>query len=161
MPDALAIVAILTACRFHVTSAETFQKAKLDLTARPPALLVTELRLGEFNGLQLVLQGKSMRPAMAAVVISTVPDPVLEADAEAMGATFVLRPFSDNVLAAAVFRTIFHRAGSSDVPSAIRPPFERRQGERRTAHLPVEGNRRATDRRGDLSSLLARAAQQA
>ena len=124
-------------------------------------MLVTELRLGEFNGLQLVLQGKSMRPAMAAVVISTVLDPVSQTDAEAIGATFVLRPFSDKVLRAAVFRTIFHRADSSDVPRAIRPPFERRRGEQRAARLPVEGNRRMADRRGDLSSLLARAARQA
>lgn len=157
LPDAVPIVTTLTACRFHVTVAETFTKAKERLSARPPEVLVTEIRLAEYNGLHLVLRGKSLRPDMAAIAMSSVPDPVLQADAEALGATFMLKPVSEKELSAAVFRTIFLQASSM---APLRPPFERRISERRSIGRQMEPDRRTEDRRRDLPSLLRLVARQ-
>ncbi len=154
LQDALSIVSTLEACRFHVTVADTFAKAKDRLSLRPPEVLVTEIRLADYNGLHLVLRGKSQRPDMAALVMSSVPDPVLQADGEAMGATFMLKPVDPKELAAAVFRTIFLQKSSTRPAGPIRAPFERRIAERRAVVVPISRDQRTGERRRDLSSLL-------
>ena len=142
---------MLTSQVFEVTVAETFAKAKDRLNTRPPALLVTEIRLGEYNGLHLVLRGKAQRPSMAALVMSSMADPVLQTEAEAMGATFLVKPLENSELLAAVTRTLFQRDRSE---GPVRPPFERRKGDRRAAIMVIGPERRAGERRRDLASRL-------
>jgi DNA-binding NtrC family response regulator len=154
-PDALTTVEALSRSGFRVTLAETFARAKEHLASQIPDVLVTAIRLGEFNGLHLVLRATSARPDTSALVVSDYPDMVLEADAEAMGATFVLKPVSGKELTAAVFRTLAargDRARGLAVP--IRPPFERRVSQRRKTTAPVSMERRQGDRRRDLPTLL-------
>jgi two-component system response regulator RegA len=151
LTEALSTVALLTGRGFEVTVAETFAKAKERLNARVPALLITEIRLGEYNGLHLVLRGKAQRPSMAALVTSAVLDPVLQADAEAMGATFLIKPIDDKNLLAAVMRTMFQRDRAE---GPVRPPFERRRTERRSAIVVIAPDRRQTERRRDPDSHL-------
>jgi len=153
LDDAFAMASALEACRFHVTVAETFPKAKARLNARPPDVLVTAIRLAEYNGLQLVLSGKAISPRLSAIVVSPAPDPVLQADAEAMGATFVVKPVAANELTTAVFRTMFRdRSGTPAEP--LRAPFDRRVRERRANVIPLQIERRRTDRRRDLATLM-------
>lgn len=152
--DAASIVEMLTACRFRVAVADTFSKARRHLSAHPPAALLTEVRLAAYNGLHLVLRGKSVRPDMAAIVLSRVADPVLEAEAVAMGATFVLKPVHQRELRAAVFRTLCTRFHSRRVSVAMRPPFERRNDERRAALQTQTLERRRAERRRDLVTVL-------
>lgn len=111
---------------FHVTLATSFVDAKNLLRERKPALLVAAIQLGEFNGLGLVLRAKELNPELRAVVFSRVPDPVLQADAESLGATFVSLPIEPLELRAAIIRTLFQPAISAGAP--IRAPFERRRG---------------------------------
>jgi len=151
LDEALSTVSLLTANGFQVTVVETFTKAKDRMGARPPNVLVTAIRLAEYNGLHLVLRGKALKPTMAALVISKIVDPVLQADAEAMGATFVVRPIAERELAAAIFRTLFQNAA---LAGPIRPPFERRSAERRENILDFGSDRRSGERRRDLHTLL-------
>jgi PleD family two-component response regulator len=144
LEDLLLTMSRLTRSGFRVTAADSFAQAKGVIASRPPALLVTAVRLGAYNGLHLVLRAKSARPDVAAIVISAVDDPVLQADAEAMGATFMVTPVEEKDLIAAVLQTIF-RSDASVGP--IRPPFERRLGERRTAQVSMHHERRVSDRR--------------
>jgi DNA-binding response OmpR family regulator len=132
--EALSTVALLTDEGFEVTVAETFAKAKDRLNTRPPTLLVTEVRLGEYNGLHLVLRGKAQRRTMAALVMSTLPDPVLQTEAEAMGATFLLKPLDSRDLLAAVTRTMFQRDRTE---GPVRAPFERRSVDRRSPVMVI------------------------
>jgi DNA-binding NtrC family response regulator len=158
LADAITIAAALGSLQFRVTIAETFAKAKERLNTRPPHLLIADVRLGEYNGLQLVLRAKSLRPDAAAIVTSSTADAVLQADAEAMGATFVVTPVNATELTAVVLRTMFQtRAGQTDAP--IRPRFERRAGERRAAAVAVTADRRRRDRRRDLDALIRVLAQ--
>jgi DNA-binding NtrC family response regulator len=71
--------------------ADDFQEAKRVLATQPPDLLITHVRLGAYNGLQLVLRGKLTCPTMAAIVVADAADPVLEREARAMDATLVLK----------------------------------------------------------------------
>jgi DNA-binding NtrC family response regulator len=149
--EALAAVEMLTGQGFEVTVAETFAKAKDRLNTRPPTVLLTEIRLGEYNGLHLVLRGKAQRPTLAALVMSDIADPVLQADAEAMGATFLIKPLDNRELLAAVTRTLFQRDRAE---GPVRPPFERRLRERRAEILVIGPDRRLAERRSDLATRL-------
>ena len=82
----------LLTCGFAVISAGDFAAAKSLLLSHPPDVLITEIRLGEYNGLHLVLRGKSARPEMAALVYFEAPDVVLAREADGLGATVLGKP---------------------------------------------------------------------
>ena len=84
------IVDALRGLGLTLAIAENFHEAKRVLGTQPPDLLVTHVRLGEYNGLQLVLRGRMIRPGMAAIVVADLADPVLERDVAEMNATLVL-----------------------------------------------------------------------
>ena len=154
MPEALAIVSSLTACRFHVTVAETFSKAKERMLAHVPQVLLTEVRLAEYNGLHLVLRGKAARRDLAAIVTSGVADQVLQAEAEQLGATFVLKPTTAQEFSAAICRTLLQATGGP-----IRSPFERRTSDRRsTSSVAFHPDRRKASRRRDVLQLIQQVA---
>ena len=136
----------LASVGFIVMEASSFEAARGVLTTTPVDVLLTDLRLGEYNGLHLVLLARSVRPDVAAVVIAPTPDGVLQRDADVLGATFVLHPVSVDELRVAVIRTV-HRDGQNTDP--LRPPFERRHGDRRQpAHAAAaEVDQRVRDRR--------------
>ena len=143
LDDLLAIASSLSAVGFHVTAAEGFSQAKPLLTTHGPRILMTAARLGMYNGLHLVLRGKSMQPDLAALVTSETPDRILQAEVEAMGATFVMKPISTSHLVAAILQTVYRR----DAAAPIRPPFERRSADRRATVTTFGEERRSTDRR--------------
>ena len=151
--DVLSSVSSLSAAGFQVTVADTYAEAAALLSARPPNILITELRLGDYNGLQLVLRGKAIRPTMAALVTSWVYDVVLQREAEQLGATFVHKPIEQHELLAAVFRTL---ARADGIGPALTAPFERRVAQRRVAVRLVEQDRRLTERRAETLSMLGR-----
>jgi two-component system response regulator RegA len=145
LADRWFAVSSLTNSGFHMTVAEGFLEAKALIDKRPPALLITDVRLGEYNGLHLVLRGKAARRDMAAIVVSAVEDQVLKAEAERMNATFVLKPTTSQEFLAAVYRTLFRSAEDS---APIRPTFERRIAERRLPEKAVaQAERRVGERR--------------
>ena len=72
------------------------------LIAEHPDLLITDLRLGPYNGLHLVLWGRTEHPEMATLVTSRIADPVLEAEARRQRAQFLLRPIADHQLLDAI-----------------------------------------------------------
>jgi DNA-binding response OmpR family regulator len=74
---------------FEVLAVGTFAEGRAALTRMRPDLLIADVRLGEYNGLQLLTT--SSRPE-AAIIITGHPDPVIEADAHRMGADFLVKP---------------------------------------------------------------------
>ena len=77
---------------FSVVACSTFAQARAQITSRPIAALITDIRLEEFNGLHLVQLARSLQPHARLVVFSGFADPVLEAEAEMAGATWLLKP---------------------------------------------------------------------
>src|SRR5687768_2452605 len=80
-----AIISFLDSSRYVVKTVGDFALAKIHLDLEPD-LLLTELRLGEYNGLHLALRAQARH--VPAVIIGD-PDPVLENDAAKFDATFV------------------------------------------------------------------------
>jgi DNA-binding response OmpR family regulator len=76
---------------YDVTAADSFQQARRLVKVTEPDLLITDVRLEEFNGLQLVL---ARRAPVRAIVLADVQDSVLETEARQLGAEYLARPFS-------------------------------------------------------------------
>jgi DNA-binding response OmpR family regulator len=69
----------------------TFHEARERLTARPPDLLITALKLQAYNGLHLVLLARGRSDRTVAVVLADDNDERLRAEAESLGALFVIK----------------------------------------------------------------------
>jgi CheY-like chemotaxis protein len=80
----------LVAGRGHeVFAAATFEDGKRLLRAHHPDVLITDVRLGAFNGLQLLLSDPQH---VHAIVLTAYSDHVLENEARKLGAQFMLKP---------------------------------------------------------------------
>jgi DNA-binding NtrC family response regulator len=117
--DRQSTVLLLEAAGYRVASASNFEEAKQLLASEAPDLLITDLRLGSYNGLHLVLRSRTDHPDMAALVTSHFPDPVLEAEAQREQARFLLRPIADDELLDAISTSI---GGSPFTPPVVVHP---------------------------------------
>ncbi len=86
--DASALAPILAGAGYETFVASEFGEAKAML-ARRPSLLITEIKLGAYNGLHLAIRARAL--GTPALVIGE-PDPVLEADAKRQRALYVTPP---------------------------------------------------------------------
>ena len=94
-----ALSSVLKEAGCAVTAFDRFQDAKQYLaTKEPPDILITDVRLGAFNGLQLALKSKLEHPSLVAVVMTGFDDPVLRRDAEMSGAHYLLKPVRPDAL---------------------------------------------------------------
>ncbi len=82
---ASTLVTWLGDAHHELVLATTFAAAKLQLTAHPD-LLITEVKLGEHNGLHLALRSRAA--GIPAIVLGP-PDDVFEHEAEQLGATYL------------------------------------------------------------------------
>lgn len=83
------LVRLLGGEGYTVLPVGTVDEGKRALATANPDLLITDVRMGAFNGLQLV----AMNPAgIPAIVITGHDDLVVQADARRMGAEFLLKP---------------------------------------------------------------------
>ena len=67
-------------------------------------VLLTEVRLGAFNGLHLAILGKDLCPDLQIVVFSGYDDPVLRDEAERLGGRYVPKQLLPERLLRAVQR---------------------------------------------------------
>lgn len=86
---------------FGTESVATFEEARRRLTATGPDVLVTEVRLGAFNGLHLAIVGRARRPALVVIVIGP-PDAVLAKEADQHDAIYLIEPKTEDALVARV-----------------------------------------------------------
>jgi DNA-binding NtrC family response regulator len=75
-----------------VVACDSFEKARQMLKDQLFDALITDVRLGAFNGLQLAVMARDMYPEMRLIVFSGFDDPVLRADAEQIGAVYLVKP---------------------------------------------------------------------
>jgi len=123
-----AVERVLTGMGHYATTVSTFQEAKQRLGFAPPDLLVTAVKLGAYNGIQLVLRA---RPAVSALVIDDGCDPVLEKEATSAGAVYLTRPLDDASLVAVVERLLRDAPAHGSSTVARRWP-------RKHADMPVD-----------------------
>jgi DNA-binding response OmpR family regulator len=79
----------LEANGYDVIAANTFEDAKRAVVSRAPHLVILDVRLGAFNGLQLISTGDVKIPV---IVVTGFDDPVLRSDAAAFGANYLVKP---------------------------------------------------------------------
>jgi DNA-binding response OmpR family regulator len=73
----------------------TFEEGRRVLRHGAPDMLIADVRLGSFNGLQLIATSALNIPV---IVISGFDDVVLQAEARAMGADYLVKPVSPAIL---------------------------------------------------------------
>jgi DNA-binding NtrC family response regulator len=61
-------------------------------------VLITDVRLGAFNGLQLAVLARDQNPGIQLIVFSGFDDPVLRQEAERLGAVYLVKPVTSRQL---------------------------------------------------------------
>ncbi len=89
------LMRLLSDAGYHVVTAPSVEQGKKLLAAEDPDLLITDVRMGAFNGLHLLALSPATLPK---IVITGHDDPVVESDARRMGAEFLLKPVSPSDL---------------------------------------------------------------
>lgn len=102
VPTLEALAAYLYDAGYSVVPASTFEQAHRLLSFVRPDVVIADVRLGEYNGLQLVVHAGTLEPAPRVIVTSGYHDPVIESEARQMGATFLLKPLDLQRLLAVV-----------------------------------------------------------
>ncbi len=95
--------AVLTNAGYVVLSASTFAEGRRSLAEQAPDLLIADLRLGDYNGLQLVAAAS---PAVPSIIVTGFPDLVLEAEALKLGARYITKPIDAEALLTLIEETI-------------------------------------------------------
>jgi DNA-binding response OmpR family regulator len=76
----------------------SFEDARHALATTKFDALVTDVRLGAFNGLQLAVIARDTDPSTRIIVFSGFDDPVLREEAEHLGALYVVKPVAGHQL---------------------------------------------------------------
>ena len=93
-----AIERALSEAGEQVIARSSFEEARLLLKTEVFDVLLTDVRLGAFNGLQLAVLARHANPEIRIIVFSGFDDPVLHEEAEHVGATWVVKPVSSSHL---------------------------------------------------------------
>jgi DNA-binding NtrC family response regulator len=76
----------------------SFEDARKALRTTSFDALITDVRLGAFNGLQLAVMARDAHPEIRLIVFSGFDDPVLRSDAEHIGAVYLVKPVTSSQL---------------------------------------------------------------
>jgi DNA-binding response OmpR family regulator len=102
---------LLEGAGYRVIACGSFTDGRIALSDAAPDLLIADVRLGEFNGLQLVATNPRPIPT---IILTGFPDPVLEADARQLGAEFVVKPITPPAFIAMIERKLKSAPESPD-----------------------------------------------
>jgi DNA-binding response OmpR family regulator len=81
-----------------VVAHSSFEQARKALQTTHFDALITDVRLGAFNGLQLAVISRDTYPNIRLIVFSGFDDPVLRTEAEHVGATYIVKPVTGTKL---------------------------------------------------------------
>jgi DNA-binding NtrC family response regulator len=140
---------LLEAAGYNVIAAHGFAEGRAAL-ARRPAGLMTALQLGEFNGLQLVIDGRAVDPGLAAVVMDAGYEAGREVDTKSLQAAYIVEPIRPGAVLALLSQLI---SGVSLPPTAPLAALyrDRRVNGRRVVDTPgYTPERRRRERRHEI-----------
>jgi DNA-binding NtrC family response regulator len=89
---------LLQEAGFDTVACERYQDAKALLSTSRPDVLLTDIRLGAYNGLQLAFYARDHHPGLPVVVLTGYEDPTLRDEANRSGAHFLVKPVTRAVL---------------------------------------------------------------
>lgn len=76
----------------NVVGCRTFEEAREKLLTEEFQCLITDVRLGAFNGIQLAVIARDRNQDLSIIVFSGFDDPVLREEATHVGATYLVKP---------------------------------------------------------------------
>jgi DNA-binding response OmpR family regulator len=126
------LVQVLEQNGYEPLGAGSYEEGKRLWMAERPPVLIADVRLEQFNGLQLLLLARADRPDLQEIITCPFEDKTLEAETHRFGGTFLVKPLTpDEVLAALPRRysgvVAGDGAGNSPRLDAERRTIERRQ----------------------------------
>ena len=98
---------LLIRAGYEVASASSFVKGRRAIVEQAPDLLIADLRLVEYNGLQLVA---AVPLGVPSIVITGHPDAVLAAEAQKLGAHYITKPVVPEALLKLIEETLVSAA---------------------------------------------------
>ena len=101
-----AVADLLRGSDHDVIAAAGFDAAIGVLADHSPDLLISQVHLGAFNGLHLVIRSHVDHPSMRTMILDAVYDAVIERDARREGAAYLVEPTAAAELLAQVARTL-------------------------------------------------------
>ncbi len=122
------LTTLLSEAGYTALPTATLKSAMDALAKDDPDLLITDVRLQGYNGLQLIAMSPRQIPT---IVVTGYPDRMLEADAHKMGAEYLVKPVSPSALLALIRQKL-----GSDEAAAFSPA-------RRWARKPVTSQLKA------------------
>jgi DNA-binding NtrC family response regulator len=97
------LLQLLETAGFDATGFGELRDALQRLRTSPPDLLITDIRLGAFNGLRLVIDRPEHVPA---IVMTGFDDSLLESEAVQQGAAYMRKPINPAELLGLVHRLL-------------------------------------------------------
>ena len=82
----------------EVVPCRAYEDARQKLLTEEFGILLTDVRLGAFNGIQLAVIARDKHPDMGIIVFSGFDDSVLRAEAERVGAYYLVKPVTSEEL---------------------------------------------------------------
>ena len=86
------VMRVLRGAGYAVSGAQTFAEAKQQLEEQAPEVIVTEARLGAFNGLHLAVLGRARHAGVKALVVSTESEQWVELEARRLNVEWLAQP---------------------------------------------------------------------
>jgi two-component system, cell cycle response regulator CpdR len=155
--DRMFLVSALTSAGLTVIATDSFTSARAYIRSEPLAALVTDIRLGAYNGLHLALLARHMRPQISVVVTSRVHDQALRRDAQAMGAVLIVKPMTEGELLAGVYRAALREPHAARDSAPVWPSSAACRSELASLGIPDTPVRRKRRRRDIATFLLLEA----
>lgn len=107
VPDTLgALAEFLNRSGYEALTASSFEQARKAADEQAPDLIIVDVRLGEYNGLHLVIRERLAHPDRPIIVISGYADPQTAAEVRQYGAEFLAKPVRPAELTAMVGRML-------------------------------------------------------
>ena len=102
----IGIVELLREAGYHVTGTTAYEEAKRLLSTGSVDLLISDIRLRGFNGLNLIRHAHRENPDTSLMIMTGFDEPMIELEAGRYGAEFVRKPFRPAEFYEAVTRAL-------------------------------------------------------
>jgi len=107
-------VELLRAAGYGVTGVSTYEEGRQELASMPD-LLITDVRLGVYNGLQLLMRGRMVNPRLQAIVVTGYADQIVRREAVHLLAEHLEKPVDADRLLQVVSNALRHPPAAARV----------------------------------------------
>jgi len=107
-----ALTELLTREGYNVLSSGTFEEGRRIMLEQTPDLLIADIRLGDYNGLQLLVDRPRSVPS---IIMTGFHDEVLKAESVRLGAVYVVKPLFFPSFLAVLEHEMAKNADAADV----------------------------------------------